>query len=632
MRQFLGIVFIFLILLLPKPAKAKSTPVVNISVPEKILSQEIFTVSFHLENIPINQNYKIKIWAQKTLGENIKTENWDSNNQIWRSAYKTSRYYIENSGLSGSLNMRILDYSDLNMIIKASVSICDNQNECSTYSSDGIPIILTISNFNQYLVSYPTEIANNPFNYYLRTENNSIAQPVCVNSDYCDLTQINSLENLYEENFYIIDKLNNQPIFQSVKNTVPIILSQIDLGCENFSSEIIATEYTIFQPQNIFCQNVQKTVWIDESGNGFTEKIIIPHHDIISKIYNLKYFDFDYILVKENSIKSRPIKNRIVSELSPIGEEWIELFNPAEKPISICGWMLDDGEGGSSPYNITDNCEIPSNNYKIITLTKHLFNDDGDLFELKDSNGNIVESFSYSKLKENQSLIFYNGTWQITDSPTKEIENIFYQIPKIIQYEQPIVRNLVTDDFIYKIKINEICAYLNKKVQVTGKIINPSGSVWFLQDETGIVKIYLQSKYKIKHPRYKTGMQMSVIGRVNKYRNVWRILPESEIDLIILNDLSKKTVQPKNNKIESVQADQTKNTEVKISTIPTAQAMELPHYNPLTINQNVENSQTKTFAKSLRWPASLVIINCLGIIILWHGKFRNTIHFKRKRT
>lgn len=68
-------------------------------------------------------------------------------------------------------------------------------------------------------------------------------------------------------------------------------------------------------------------------------------------------------------------------------------------------------------------------------------------------------------------------------------------------------------------------------VSVRGKIIEPSGNIFYLDDGSGKIKIYLDPDVKIEKPPLKSGVEIMVIGIVSQYKDTYRILPRQNDDL-----------------------------------------------------------------------------------------------------
>ena len=68
-------------------------------------------------------------------------------------------------------------------------------------------------------------------------------------------------------------------------------------------------------------------------------------------------------------------------------------------------------------------------------------------------------------------------------------------------------------------------------VKVTGKVVEPRGNLFYLDDGSGKVKIYIDPDTKIEKPRLKEGQEIEVTGIVSQYKEPYRILPRKSEDL-----------------------------------------------------------------------------------------------------
>ncbi len=102
----------------------------------------------------------------------------------------------------------------------------------------------------------------------------------------------------------------------------------------------------------------------------------------------------------------------VINEIAWMGtsfsanDEWIELFNVTNVPISLEGWTLSSLTGSSPDPKITLSGSIPAQGYIILERTDDTtisdiqafkiytgaLNDTGEALELRDNNGNMVDS------------------------------------------------------------------------------------------------------------------------------------------------------------------------------------------------------------------------------------------------
>jgi len=123
----------------------------------------------------------------------------------------------------------------------------------------------------------------------------------------------------------------------------------------------------------------------------------------------------------------------ILSELmpNPTGDdadgEWIELYNPAGAAADLSGWILDDGEGGSSPFVFAEGTSVSAGGYLVITRTesKLALNNDTDSVRLSDPDGTLTDSAAYADAKEGEAFARGAGSWSWAAEPTPGATNAF---------------------------------------------------------------------------------------------------------------------------------------------------------------------------------------------------------------
>jgi DNA/RNA endonuclease YhcR with UshA esterase domain len=82
------------------------------------------------------------------------------------------------------------------------------------------------------------------------------------------------------------------------------------------------------------------------------------------------------------------------------------------------------------------------------------------------------------------------------------------------------------------VKVKDISETLEGMlVKITGKIVDPSGATFFVEDETGKVKVIIRKDTGIVKPTTKKGDSVSVIGIASQYKSEYRILPREQSDL-----------------------------------------------------------------------------------------------------
>lgn len=107
------------------------------------------------------------------------------------------------------------------------------------------------------------------------------------------------------------------------------------------------------------------------------------------------------------SSSSHFVSTLIVSEIytapEPGGDEWVELYNSGNIQISLDALLLDDSQNsGSSPQKLSGVLE--PHNYKVIKLTKSVYNNSGDAFNLSTIEGEVITTFQIPELTSTHSF------------------------------------------------------------------------------------------------------------------------------------------------------------------------------------------------------------------------------------
>lgn len=236
-------------------------------------------------------------------------------------------------------------------------------------------------------------------------------------------------------------------------------------------------------------------------------------------------------------------KNIIVNEILPrpsngMENEFIELYNGGSEAVDLEGWFLDDADGGSIPYLIPAGTTILADDYLFFkkSVTKLSLLDSGDYARLLYPDGLVASSTDYT---EYASLDLTwardtDGDWEWTEEITKGAKNIIYLTPEDDNSngmggdeEETIIINSVP----IEIKTGDFRDFNEKLVAVSGTVITTSGNTFYLDDGSGQAKIYIQDKSGIDKPPMHRGDIFAIIGIVNLYRNTWRILPQKQSDV-----------------------------------------------------------------------------------------------------
>ena len=110
-------------------------------------------------------------------------------------------------------------------------------------------------------------------------------------------------------------------------------------------------------------------------------------------------------------------------------DEYIELYNPQDIPVSLAGWMLDDGEAGSHPWRLPDETTIDARGFLLFfrSETGVALNNTGDDVRLISPAGQIIDAYSYREVQWDQPwsrTVDGSGGWTMLYPPSPGGPNI----------------------------------------------------------------------------------------------------------------------------------------------------------------------------------------------------------------
>ena len=159
------------------------------------------------------------------------------------------------------------------------------------------------------------------------------------------------------------------------------------------------------------------------------------------QIDKAQIFEFDIFVFGENNLiftQKFPVKFYddasavILSEVypnPPVGQdEFIELFNQSSRPIDLTYYFLDDGEGGSQPFEFNQTI-LPWDYFSVSKeQTKIVLNNDGDWARLLSPELRIVDSVKFKKTKKGWSYAKFGQSWRWSEiiTPYKKNQEMIY--------------------------------------------------------------------------------------------------------------------------------------------------------------------------------------------------------------
>ena len=144
-------------------------------------------------------------------------------------------------------------------------------------------------------------------------------------------------------------------------------------------------------------------------------------------------------------------------------------------------------------------------------------------------------------------------------------------------------------------------------VKIEGSVVSPSGNLFYLDDGSGKIKIYVKKEAKINKPKLKKGQKVQIVGIVSQYKDAYRLLPRKTEDLKTAGG-NTLTLSKKKTNIDEVE----ENEEEEI-----------------VLDDDEENDHKKVLGAGAErpiteyWPYGLALF-CLGIVGYLVNDFKNT--------
>lgn len=204
-------------------------------------------------------------------------------------------------------------------------------------------------------------------------------------------------------------------------------------------------------------------------------------------------------------------------------DEWIELYNQGSEDVDLANWVLDDVEGGSSPFVIPENTVIKGKGYFLLfrNLTGIALNNDIDSVRFFNPDKELLEEVSYDDINTDQVYAKdSDGNWQLSTTPSPNENN---QITSEEEYKKN--REQTNKDT----KSQQPKLQTINKIRKMGKQGNVLiiGTITATPEILGTDTIYIQDatsglKVKLNNSNYdflKLGDQIKISGEVSKAYN-----------------------------------------------------------------------------------------------------------------
>lgn len=224
-------------------------------------------------------------------------------------------------------------------------------------------------------------------------------------------------------------------------------------------------------------------------------------------------------------------------------DEWIEIYNPTNKNISLERWQISDS-GNTYEFNISD--IIKAKNYLILPRDKSdiSLNDTGDELLLMNPEGDLVSKTKWTSAVADAGWGLFSGSYLWTAKPTPGSQNIYLPISSSSDQNEP-----KRPEKIKEVNTGEAQKYINQWVIVEGEVVETSGNTFYLDDGSGKIKIYIQEKTEVNKPKMHKGNVFRVVGLMNIYQegDEPRLLPREQNDIELIYSSIEDTDESEDN-------------------------------------------------------------------------------------
>lgn len=204
-------------------------------------------------------------------------------------------------------------------------------------------------------------------------------------------------------------------------------------------------------------------------------------------------------------------------------DEWIELYNPTNRPIGLGGWQLVDSSGFT--YDIPLGLVIQPDAYAVFfyTQTGISLNNGSDAVRLIHPGGVMVDSFSYDHSPG------YDESWcRLPDGGAGWSDNCGPS-PMAANWEKAANGPLAVKIFEAK-RLSD-----DAWVRVKGRVTAPPGVLgsrnMYIQDDTAGILIYLPKDHNLY---FNLGDKVTVVGNVRTFHEEFEIVVDERSDVKFL--------------------------------------------------------------------------------------------------
>ncbi|MBI4030011.1 hypothetical protein HY373_02425, partial [Candidatus Berkelbacteria bacterium] len=181
---------------------------------------------------------------------------------------------------------------------------------------------------------------------------------------------------------------------------------------------------------------------------------------------------------------------------------------------------------------------------------------------------------------------------------------------------QDITNNGVLEIKPVVIKTGEASENLEGRlVRVKGEVVETSGNTFYIDDNSGRIKIYLKESAAIKKPKLKKGYTLEVYGILSQYKEAYRLLPRQTEDIKLLEDKAEKEEEAEAG-VEDGKEETAGGGEVKGETTQGESKSKLAKKTTAALVNKPQNSR---FNQYLLWVGGIILLGVLAGFI-WQRK------------
>ncbi|MBI1880460.1 MAG: lamin tail domain-containing protein [Chloroflexi bacterium] len=205
-------------------------------------------------------------------------------------------------------------------------------------------------------------------------------------------------------------------------------------------------------------------------------------------------------------------------------DEWIEVYNPTNRPIGLGGWQLVDGSSGAT-YNIPLGAAIPAQGFAVFYHASILFslNNDEETVSLIHPNGAVADTFNYG-----HSPGYDESYCRLPDGGAAWSDNCGPS-PNAANWEKAPAGPLTVK--IYDAKRLTYNAWVRVKGHVTARPGILGVRTMYIQDNTSGILIYLPKDYG---QSFDLGDRVEVVGNLRAFHDEFEIVVRQRSDVKFL--------------------------------------------------------------------------------------------------